>query len=206
MHIPDGIITIDQALIYWILTILIMAICFYKFQKDSQKDKKIVSMAIFSVFTVIITSLSIPSPLGVPIHFFLIPLIAIILGPHSSGIVAFISLIIQALALNMGGLTSLGANFIVIGFIISITTYFFYTLFKDLNEKFAIFGGTVIGIIFATLGQIIILLISGTMSLNALLATLIPFYLFISIIEGAANVVIISAIKTMKPEIMEINE
>ena len=26
MHIPDGIITIDQALIYWILTILIMAI------------------------------------------------------------------------------------------------------------------------------------------------------------------------------------
>ena len=80
MHIPDGIITIDQALIYWILTILIMAICFYKLQKDSQKDKKIVSMAIFSVFTVIITSLSIPSPLGVPIHFFLIPLIAIILG------------------------------------------------------------------------------------------------------------------------------
>ncbi|WP_400200922.1 energy-coupling factor ABC transporter permease, partial [Methanobrevibacter smithii] len=115
MHIPDGIITIDQALIYWILTILIMAICFYKFQKDSQKDKKIVSMAIFSVFTIIITSLSIPSPLGVPIHFFLIPLIAIILGPHSSSIVAFISLIIQALALNMGGLTSLGANFIVIG-------------------------------------------------------------------------------------------
>ena len=200
MHIPDGIITIDQALIYWILTILIMAICFYKFQKDSQKDKKIVSMAIFSVFTVIITSLSIPSPLGVPIHFFLIPLIAIILGPHSS------SIIIQALALNRGGLTSLGANFIVIGFLISITTYFFYTLFKDLNEKFAIFGGTVIGIIFATLGQIIILLISGTMSLNALLATLLPFYLFISIIEGAANVVIISAIKTMKPEIMEINE
>ena len=32
MHIPDGIITIDQALIYWILTILIMAICFYKFR------------------------------------------------------------------------------------------------------------------------------------------------------------------------------
>lgn len=130
----------------------------------------------------------------------------LLLGPHSSSIVAFISLIIQALALNMGGLTSLGANFIVIGFIISITAYFFYTLFKDLNEKFAIFGGTVIGIIFATLGQIIILLISGTMSLNALLATLLPFYLFISIIEGAANVVIISAIKTMKPEIMEINE
>lgn len=41
MHIPDGIITIDQALIYWILTILIMAICFYKFQKDSQKTRKL---------------------------------------------------------------------------------------------------------------------------------------------------------------------
>ena len=120
MHIPDGIITIDQALIYWILTILIMAICFYKLQKDSQKDKKIVSMAIFSVFTVIITSLSIPSPLGVPIHFFLIPLIAIILGPYSSSIVAFISLIIQALALNKSYDEYISRNFLIAS---SVTIY-----------------------------------------------------------------------------------
>ena len=113
MHIPDGIITIDQALIYWILTILIMAICFYKFQKDSQKDKKIVSMAIFSVFTVIITSLSIPSPLGVPIHFFLIPLIAIILITALAGaIVGFLPYNFNPAKTFIG---DVGSNFIYTG-------------------------------------------------------------------------------------------
>ena len=44
------------------------------------------------------------------------------------------------------------------------------------------------------------------MNFDVLLATLIPFYLFISIIEGFANIIIISAIEKIKPEIMEINK
>ena len=112
----------------------------------------------------------------------------------------------QFLVLNMGGITSLGANFIVMGFILSIVTFEFYKLFSYLNEKVAIFGSTIIGIMFATFGQIVILLISGAMNFDILLSTLLPFYLFISIIEGFANVVIVTAIDKIKPEIKEINQ
>ena len=59
---------------------------------------------------------------------------------------------------------------------------------------------------FATFGQIAILVISGAMNFDLLLATLLPFYLFISIIEGFANIVIITAIERIKPEIREINQ
>ena len=206
MHLPDGIISFEQAMIYWIITLIIISIFFYKFSKDENKEKRIISIALFSVFTIVVTSLSIPSPLGVPIHFFLIPLIAILLGSLSSTIVSFVTLIMQALALNMGGITSLGANFLVMGFLLSIVTYGFYKLFLNINEKLAIFGSTIIGIIFATFGQVAILLISGAMNFDILLSTLVPFYLFISIIEGFANVIIITAIKKIKPEIMEINK
>ena len=112
----------------------------------------------------------------------------------------------QFLLLNMGGITILGANFLVMGLILSFVTYGFYKIIKDLNEKVAIFTSTIIGIMAATFGQVAILLISGAMNFDVLLATLIPFYLFIAIIEGFANIIIISAIKMIKPEIMEINK
>jgi cobalt/nickel transport system permease protein len=206
MHLPDGIVPFNQAIIYWIITLIIMSLFFYKFSKDENKEKRIISIAIFSVFAITVTSLSIPSPLGVPIHFFLIPLVAILLGPLSSNIVSFISLLMQALLLNMGGITILGGNFIVMGLIISFVTFGFYRLLEDLNKKVAIFASTLIGIIAATFGQVAILLISGAMNFDSLLATLIPFYLFIGIIEGFSNVIIISAIEVIKPEIMEINK
>jgi cobalt/nickel transport system permease protein len=206
LHLPDGIISFEQALIYWIITLIIISIFFYKFSKDENKEKRIISIALFSVFTIVVTSLSIPSPLGVPIHFFLIPLIAILLGPLSSTIVSFVTLIMQALVLNMGGVTSLGANFLVMGFILSIVTYGFYMLFININDKVAIFASTIIGIMFATFGQVAILLISGAMNFDILLSTLVPFYLFIAFIEGFANVVIITAIDKTKPEIREINK
>ena len=206
MHLPDGIISIEQAIIYWIITLIIILIFFYKFSKDENKEKRIVSIALFSVFTMVVTSVSVPSPLGVPIHFFLIPLIAILLGPLSSTIVSFVTLLMQFLVLNMGGITSLGANFIVMGFILSIVTYESYNLFSYINKKAAIFGSTIIGIMFATFGQIAILLASGAMNLDTLLSTLLPFYLFISFIEGFANVIIITTIEKIKPEIIEINK
>ncbi|WP_405283265.1 energy-coupling factor ABC transporter permease [Methanobrevibacter sp.] len=206
MHLPDGIISFEQAAIYWIITLVIISIFLYKFSKDENKEKRIISIALFSVFTMVVTSVSVPSPLGVPIHFFLIPMIAIILGPLSSTIVSFVTLLMQALILNMGGITTLGANFLVMGFILSIATYGFYRVFSYLNEKVAIFASTIIGIMFATFSQVAILLISGAMNFDILLSTLVPFYLFISLIEGFANVVIITAIEKTKPEIIEINK
>ncbi len=206
MHLPDGIIPLEQAIIYWCITIVIVAIFSYLFSKNEDKEKTTVLIALFSVFFVVITSLSIPSPLGVPIHFFLIPLVAILLGPFNGSIVSFFGLLIQALALNMGGIVCFGANFLVIGVIVSFATYGLYQVLVNLDEKIAIFLATIGGIIFATFGQVLILMLSGAMNFDSLLATLVPFYLFIGIIEGFANIIIIYSIKRIKPELMEINK
>lgn len=206
MHLPDGIIPIEQSILYWCITIIIVAIFSYKFSRYPEKDKTTVLLALFAVFFVVVTSLSVPSPLGVPIHFFLIPLVAIILGPFNGTIVSFFGLLVQALALNMGGIVCFGANFLVIGVVVSFVTYGFYCLLVNINEKVAIFFSTIIGIMFATFGQVFILIFSGAMNLDSLLATLVPFYLFISIIEGFANTVIIFAIQNLKPEIMDLSK
>ena len=201
MHLPDGIIPINQAIIYWIISIPILIIFLYKFSKDENKQKKIISTSLLLVASITISSLSIPSPIGVPVHFFVIPLVVIFLGYSTGIIVSFLTLLIQGLFLGMGGITSLGANYIVIGFILSITTYGFYKILLEINEEIAIFGGTVIGIVFATISQLIVLLISEAMNFESLLATLIPFYIFISIIEGITNVIILTTIKQVRPDL-----
>ena len=206
MHLPDGILPIEQSIIYWCISVIVIAVFLYKFSRNVEKDKTIVSIALFSVFFVVVTSLSIPSPFGVPMHFFLIPLVAILLGPFNGSIVSFFGLLVQSLALNMGGIVCFGANFLVIGVIVAFATYGFYYILEDINDKVAIFSATVIGIIFATFGQVFILILSGAMNFNSLLATLVPFYLFIGIIEGFANIVIIYSIQKIKPEIMELSK
>lgn len=204
MHLPDGIIPLNQAIIYWIITIIIISILFYKFSKEDNKDKIIIEIAIYSVFTTVISSLSIPSPLGLPIHFFTIGLLVFLICPYNACFVSFISLLSQALLLGMGGLTSFGANFIIIGVIISMSTYVIYNLFEKINGQYAIFISTMFGILLATIGQIIALLASKTMTLPALASTLIPFYLFISIVEGVLTVMIVNAINKIKPELLKI--
>jgi cobalt/nickel transport system permease protein len=61
-----------------------------------------------------------------------------------------------------------------------------------------------ISILLATMAQIIVLLLSQTMTLMALLSTLVPFYLFISIVEGILTVMIVNAVDKIKPELLRI--
>ena len=202
MHLPDGLIPLWQSTIYWILTIVVLAIYLFKLSKEEEKEKKIVNIAIFAAATVVVSSLSIPSPFGVPIHFFLIPLVVILLGPLSGVAVEFLCLIVQFFFLGMGGITSLGANTIIMGVVLSFSTYLFYKLILELDKRLSVFAGTLMGIVMAAITQVLILVVAGVSTLNVLTATLVPFYLFVAVIEGIANILIISTLSSLKPELL----
>lgn len=206
MHLPDGLIPLWQAVIYWILAIIPLIIYAFKLSKSQQKDKLIINTGIFAAVTVVVSSLSIPSPFGVPLHFFIIPLVAILLGPLTGVAVAFLCLLLQFLFLGMGGLTTLGSNILAIGVVMSFSTYLFYKLTFDLDERLSVFAGTLMGIIIATITNVLILVFAGVATLEILMATLIPFYLLIAVIEGVANVVIVSVISKVKPEILKLDK
>lgn len=205
MHLPDGIIPIEQSIIYLVLSIIILLIYNYRLSRIEHIDKQIVNIALFSAVVLILSSLSIPSPLGIPIHFFVIPIVVILLGVISATLVSCISLIGQALLLNMGGVTSFGANFLVMGFVLALVTSVFYSIFMDIDERLAIFLSTIIGIISATFLQAIMLVLSGSITFNAVISTLIPYYMFIAIIEGILNVIIIYTLMKVKPELLKLN-
>jgi cobalt/nickel transport system permease protein len=204
LHLPDGLIPLWQAAIYWILTIILLTLYTFKLSKTEDKQKIIINTAILAAVTFAASSISIPSPFGVPVHLFMIPLVVILLGPLSGVAVAFICFIVQFLFLGMGGITSLGANVVTMGIMMSFSTYYFYKFTSELDERLGIFSGTFMGIIVATISQIVILLLAGVATLDVLLSTLVPFYLFVGIVEGVLNIFIILSLFKLKPEVGEV--
>ena len=204
MHLPDGLIPLWQAAIYWILTIILLTLYTFKLSKTEDKQKIIINTAILAAVTFAASSISIPSPFGVPVHLFMIPLVVILSGPLSGVAVAFICFIVQFLFLGMGGITSLGANVVTMGIMMSFSTYYFYKFTSELDERLGIFSGTFVGIIVATISQIVILLLAGVATLDVLLSTLVPFYLFVGIVEGVLNIFIILSLFKLKPEVGEV--
>jgi cobalt/nickel transport system permease protein len=183
---------------------IILALYLYKLSKTEDKQKVLINTAILAAVTFAASSISIPSPFGVPIHLFIIPLVVILLGPLSGVAVAFLCFIAQFLFLGMGGITSLGANVVTMGIVMSFSTYYFYRFTAELDDRLSIFSGTFMGIIMATIAQVVILLIAGVATLEVLLSTLVPFYLFVGVVEGIINIFIISFLFKLKPEMVEI--
>ena len=206
MHLPDGIIPLDQSIIYWIICIIFIGLFLYKFRSSKDYTHRLILLAFFSATVTICSGISIPTPFGIPVHFFLIPLAVLIMGPYSGIIITFIALLVQALFLGMGGIVSLGANVLVMGIIIPFTVSIFYFIFKDLNDKFAVFLASLASISLASVCQMIIILISGSGNFEILMTTLIPFYILVGILEGLMNVIIISFLGKVKPGILNLDK
>ncbi|KZX16873.1 cobalt transport protein CbiM precursor [Methanobrevibacter cuticularis] len=206
MHLPDGIIPLDQAVIYWIISLIAIGIFFFRLSKHpNQKDRRLILSAILAAATIVASSITIPSPFGIPMHFFIIPLVVIILGPFNGTLITFLSLIVQTL-IGLGGFTVVGANVLVMGVVLPLATYACYKAFYKFNESLAIFLGTFLGILAATIAQIVVLIIADASDLQMLILTLLPFYLFIGIIEGFITNLIISFIRNLKGEILTLDK
>jgi cobalt/nickel transport system permease protein len=206
MHIPDGLIPFEQAMVYLVVSLIIVAVSFYYVSKKTDMERRLVFSGVLTAITVAATSVTIPSRMGIRMHFFIITLVVLILGPFNAILVSFLSLLVQALGIGEGGITTLGINVLDMGIILSCVVYFVYKLFSSINERFAVFSSTVAGILAATLIQILILVLANTTSLEVLLGSLLPYYLMIGIIEGIANVIILEFISRTNNNILEIEK
>ena len=206
MHIPDGLIPFEQAMIYLIISLVILGIFFYYISRKSDMEKRLVITGVLTAITVVATSFTIPSPMGIPMHFFIIPLVVLILGPCNASLVSFLALLVQSLVIGEGGITTLGVNVLDMGIILSAVVYFVHSLFSNIDERLAIFLSTLCGILAATLAQIIILVLANTTSLEVLLGSLLPYYLMVGVIEGILAVVILEFISRMNSNILDIEK
>ena len=207
MHLPDGMLPLDQALIYWIIIVICMGIFFFRLSRleEDEKSRRLVLTALLTVSVIVVSTITVPSPFGIPMHFFLIPLVVIILGPFSGVMVVFLALLLQSF-IGLGGLTVIGPNVFAMGTVLGLSVYVIYKIISRFNESFGIFLGTLVGIFLAALAQITMLVIADVATFEVLLPVFTVYYLFIGVIEGFITTFIVSLIEKLKPEILTLKK
>ncbi|MDK2081430.1 cobalt transporter CbiM [Aliarcobacter butzleri] len=196
MHISDGIISIEVATVSAVVT---LAFCVYSFKNLT--NEKIALVASMSALFFVTSFIHIP--FGVTqIHLMLIGFIGIFLGSLAFISIA-IALILQALLLGFGGISSLGANILVM----ALPAYLVYLIFKleilkKLNEKVKFFLVGFLGVFISSLLLFTVLVFSKDEYL-AVAYSIIAVNIPTMILEGIVTMFLLLYIKKSMPKFLK---
>ncbi|MDA8240466.1 MAG: energy-coupling factor ABC transporter permease [Nitrospiraceae bacterium] len=142
MHISEGILPWNWAALWFVVAAPFMAYGLYRLKKLSDADlsfKPLVGLMAAVVF--IISCMPIPVPTaGTCSHPCGTGISGILLGPAISTVVAAVALLIQALFLSHGGLSTLGANIMSMGIMGSFTGYLTFRGLRVFKANLGIAG------------------------------------------------------------------
>jgi len=142
MHISEGILPFNWAVLWSLVAVPFVAWGLYRLKKESSVDlsfKPLVGLIAAVVF--IISCMPVPVPTaGTCSHPTGIGIPAILLGPAISVVIASVALLMQALFLAHGGLSTLGANIVSMGIMGSFAGYLTFRALRSITPLFPPFS------------------------------------------------------------------
>ena len=171
MHIPDGFLSTPVAIIFWILSIIVIGLALKRVNKDLG-ERQLPLMGVLAAAIFAGQMLNFPVAGGTSGHMMGATLATILLGPWAAVIVMTTVVSIQALIFQDGGLLALGTNLFNMAVIGVTVSYFSYTLVRKLagSKPWGIFVGGFLAawlsIVVTSLAAAIELAVSGTSPAN----------------------------------------
>lgn len=137
MHIAEGILPVGWASLWFAIALPFIWFGLREIKKRAENEpnyKSLIAMVGAAIF--IISCMPIPMPTGTCSHPCGTGLGAILIGPWATVVVASIALLLQALFLAHGGLTTFGADVMSMAVVGAFTGYGTFKLFKKLGFGF----------------------------------------------------------------------
>ena len=213
MHITEGILPAKWAGLWFVLAVPFVALGLRQMVKKKQIDPSYIPLVgIFGAAVFVFSCFPIPVPVaGSTSHPAGTGLSAIVLGPLPSVVIAFVSLLLQALFLAHGGLTTLGANSFTMGVIGSFAGYAaFYLVRKGGGTLF--WGGFAAGVVadlstyFGT-SFVMALALHGDHPFWSVLGQIyiafMPTQIPLCLLEGAVGGMILSYVARQRPDLLK---
>jgi cobalt/nickel transport system permease protein len=212
MHISEGILPLGWAILWWLFIIPFLFIGLRLLARESRRDLSYKPLAGFVAALVFVISLMpIPVPIaGTCAHPAGTAISGIILGPFVSVVTATVALLLQALLLAHGGLSTLGANVLAMGVMGSFTGWLTFLALRRLGAGLGP-AGFAAGVMadwatYATTALVLSLGISGdapffplfTRVILAFLPTQVP----LGLLEGAMTGGILVLLANRRPDIL----
>lgn len=212
MHISEGILPFNWAALWFAVALPFVAYGLYRLKKLSTVDlsfKPLVGLMAAVVF--IISCMPIPVPTaGTCSHPCGTGMSGILLGPTISVLVASVALLIQALFLAHGGLSTWGANIVSMGVMGSFTGFLTFKALRSMKINMAV-SGFMAGLFadWATYLTTSVELASGIRGDSPfmplfwkILIAFIPTQLPLGILEGAMTAGMVVLIYKKRPDLL----
>ncbi|RBQ31442.1 cobalamin biosynthesis protein [Arcobacter sp. FW59] len=196
MHISDGVLSLEVTIVS---TIVSFGFLIYSFKNLT--NEKISFSASFSALFFVASFIHIPFGFT-QIHLMLIGFIGIFLGNLAIFSIS-LALILQALLLGYGGISSLGANILIMG-ISSYGVYLLFKLeiFKRVNEKIKFFLVGFLGVFIASL-SLFLLLIFSKQEYEKVAYSILLINIPTMILEGLITLFLFIYIKKVMPNLLK---
>ena len=208
MHIPDGFLDTKTWLALTAISGTAIAISLKQTGK-TLGEKQVPMMGITAAFIFAAQMLNFPVAGGTSGHFMGGVLAAILLGPFTGILIMTTVLIIQCLIFQDGGVTALGASIFNMGIIGAFVGYYIYVILnKIIKGSKSIFINAFIAswlsIILAAAACSVELSVSGTVPLKTSLIAMTGVHAIIGIGEGLITIAVLSFIKKVRPDLLEL--
>lgn len=212
MHISEGILPFNWAFFWSVVAVSFVAWGLYKLKKQSSIDlsfKPLVGLMAAVVF--IISCMPIPVPTaGTCSHPCGTGISGILVGPAISILISAAALLIQALFLAHGGLSTLGANIVSMGVMGSLAGFLTFKALRTIKINMTI-AGFFAGLFadWATYFTTSVELASGIRGdspfmplLGKILLAFIPTQLPLGILEGAMTAGMVTLLYKRRPDLL----
>ncbi|MEM4473007.1 MAG: energy-coupling factor ABC transporter permease [Archaeoglobaceae archaeon] len=204
MHIPDGYLDLNVAVIFFLLSLFILAYSMIKLQREKLTPLfGTLSAAIFAA-----QMLNWPIPGGTSAHYVGGSLAGILLGPYAGAIAMAIVVTIQTLVFGDGGITAWGANVWNMAIVNVFLGYYIYRAFQKFSLTLASFLAGWIGVTVAAIfaGFQIGISTSFAYGLNVTVPIMGFWHAVLGILEGIITASIVGYIATRRADLIEKKE
>jgi cobalt/nickel transport system permease protein len=212
MHIAEGILPANWAAIWYLPAAVFVGIGIYVIKKKTKETKGLVPLlGLAGAAIFLISILPIPVPItGTTSHPVGTPLGAILVGPFISTVLGAIALLIQALFLAHGGISTWGANIVSMALVGSFVGFGAFALFKKFNAPIAVaaFTAGVVGdwATYAVTSFELASALHGTGSLGGMFGVITlafaPTQLPLGILEGFFTAAVVMVVHQRRPELL----
>lgn len=204
MHIMEGFLPPAWCISWGVLSIPFIIAGLMSIKKTIKENPRLkILLAMAGAFAFVLSALKIPSVTGSCSHPTGMGFGAILFGPSAMSVMGLIVLLFQALLLNHGGLTTLGANVFSMAVAGPVTTYLIFKLVKSLKGPswLAVFLAAALGDIVTYMTTSVQLAVAFPQEAGGIAASLAKFsgifaltQIPLAISEGILTVLIFNAI------------
>ena len=212
MHISEGILPFDWAAFWYAAALPFVALGIRRINVLAREDLSSKPLAgLMAAVVFVISCMPIPVPTaGTCSHPCGTGIAAILLGPLVSVVISAVALLIQALFLAHGGLSTLGANIVSMGVVGSFTGWLAFRFLRGCGANLAV-AGFLAGILtdWATYLTTSVELASGIRGnepflplFTKILLAFVPTQLPLGILEGAMTAGMVVLLSRKRPDLL----